>query len=229
MAGRKLEDPRFDTPLYTVPEAARFLGVPAATFASWVDRPSARADERPLVTLIPAAPQYPTIPFVGLVEGMVVAVFRRAGVSMQHIRKALPVVQKEIGLKHALASHRLYTDGAAILYDFARHQDEDKMLAAVVTGQRVFTPIVSKYLQRITYAPDEWAERLVLPITDRPVVEVDPRRAFGRPVFVKGGARMEDVVDRFRAGERLESVAGDFDLEAEDVEDVIRAALPPAA
>jgi uncharacterized protein (DUF433 family) len=40
---------------------------------------------------------------------------------------------------------------------------------------------------------------------------------------------MEDVLDRFRAGEPLASVARDFDLDHQDVEDVIRAALPPAA
>jgi len=160
---------------------------------------------------------------------MVVAAFRRAGVSMQHIRKALPLVEERIGLEHALASRRLYTDGAAILYDFAQRQEEGKVLTAVVTGQRVFTPIVAAYLQRINYARDEWADRLILPITERRLIEVDPRRAFGRPLFVKGGARMEDVVDRFRAGERLHSVAKDFDLATEDVEDVIRASLPQAA
>ncbi len=40
---------------------------------------------------------------------------------------------------------------------------------------------------------------------------------------------MRAVLERFRAGESLESVARDFDLPPNDVEDVIRATLPPAA
>jgi hypothetical protein len=40
---------------------------------------------------------------------------------------------------------------------------------------------------------------------------------------------MEDVLDRFRAGEPLASVAMDFELESQDLENVIRAALPPVA
>ena len=106
--------------------------------------------------------------------------------------------------------------------------DED-LLTVVVTGGRVFTKVILDYLQRITYADDGWADRLVLPITKRPIVECDPRRGFGRPLFISGGAPMDDVLDRFRAGEPISAVANDFDLHPEDVEDVIRASLPHAA
>jgi uncharacterized protein (DUF433 family) len=40
---------------------------------------------------------------------------------------------------------------------------------------------------------------------------------------------MEDVIDRFRAGESLRSVGRDFDLKPQDVEEVIRVSLPAAA
>jgi uncharacterized protein (DUF433 family) len=70
---------------------------------------------------------------------------------------------------------------------------------------------------------------LVLPITEGTVIECDPTRGFGRPLFIVGGAPMDDVLDRFRAGEPLKDVAKDFDLRPEDVEDVIRASLPHAA
>jgi hypothetical protein len=53
---------------------------------------------------------YPTVPFVGLAEGMLQAAFRQAGVSLQHIRRAVAVLEREIGVDHALASKRLYTD-----------------------------------------------------------------------------------------------------------------------
>jgi uncharacterized protein (DUF433 family) len=160
---------------------------------------------------------------------MVAAAFRKAGVSMQHIRRSLPVLQQELGVEHALASGRLYTDGSSVLYDYATRHGDEEILTVVLTGQQIFSDVIRDYLQRITYAQDNWAERMVLPITRRHVVEVDPHRAFGQPVFVRGGVRMEDVLDRFRAGEALASVAGDFELDHQDVEDVIRAALPPAA
>lgn len=226
---------RFQTPLYTVPEAARFLGVPTSTLSTWAHgytrRPPGRRPVKgePILTAVRTPPRHPEIPFVGLVEGMVAAAFREAGVSMQHIRKALTVLEDEIGIEHALASRKLYTDGARILFDYASAEGDDETLTVVLSGQRVFHEIIRGYLERISYAKDNWAARLVLPITVEPVVEVDPKRAFGQPLFIRGGAPMDDVLDRFRAGEPLEEVAKDFDLETGDVEDVIRASLPQAA
>ena len=232
---RAVGDLRFGTPLYTVAEAARFLGVPRSTLATWAHGYTRRSGGRPevyaapLISSVRGASRLPEIPFVGLVEGMVAAAFRKAGVSMQHIRKSLQVLQEEIGIEHALASNRLYTDGSSILYDYASQHGDEEILTVVLTGQRVFADVIRDYLQRITYAPDSWAERVVLPITQRHVLEVDPRRAFGQPVFIRGGARMEDVLSRFRAGESLASLAYDFGLEQQDLEDAIRAALPSAA
>lgn len=226
---------RFEIPLYTVAEAARFLDVPPATFATWAHgyarhptgRPAVKGE--PILSAVKAPSRNPEIPFVGLVEGMVAAAFRRAGVSMQHIRRSLDVLEEEIGVEHALASRKLYTDGASILFDYATSEGDNELLAVVVTGQRVFHEVIRDYLERIAYATDDWAARIVLPITGRQVVECDPMRGFGRPLFIRGGAPMDDVLDRFRAGEPLKDVAKDFDLCPEDVEDVIRASLPHAA
>ena len=228
---------RFDEPLYTVGEAARVLRVPPSTFATWAHGYTRRPpNRRPTVAqaVITAFPNdrrhRPEIPFIGLVEGMVAAAFRAAGVSMQHIRKALPILEGELGIDHALASSGLRTDGAQILYDYAATDPAlDEALTVVVGGQRVVVPVVEDYLTRIEFDDDRWARRLILPGTKRRVLEVDPTRAFGQPVFVRGGARVEDVLDRFRAGEALDAVARDFGVDPADLEDVLRATIPKAA
>ena len=227
---------RFAEPIYTIAEAARFLGVPPSTMATWargyVRHPAGRPVVRgaAVITSEVARPNFPTIPFIGLAEGMVVAAFRQAGVSLQHIRRAVSVLEQEIRLDHALASARLYTDGAVILYDFAEASDEQLAgLTEVASRQRVFAPVIEEYLRRIEYAADGWAARLISPAIKRPVVAVDPARCFGQPMFVHGAVRVEDVIDRWRAGDPLTDVAEDFGVPAEDVEDVLRVALPLAA
>lgn len=228
---------RFDTPLYTAAEAARFLGVPTSTFSTWakgyVRHPSGRpvVIGQPIVTSFKAERGYPSVPFVGLAEAMILAAFRRAGVSLQHIRQAVAIMQREIGLDHALASRRLFTDGAVILYDYAEIQPDADLagLTEVVSRQRVFAPVVEEYLKRIEYGHDGWAARLVSPATTSPLVAVDPERSFGQPIFIHGGVRVEDVLDRWRAGEPLQEVAEDFGVPPEDVEDILRVALPAAA
>lgn len=102
-------------------------------------------------------------------------------------------------------------------------------LTVVVSQQRVFTEVVRNYLDRISYGPDGWAQNLVLPLTPRRLLKVDPHQAFGQPFFVHGAARMEDVLDRFVAGEPLAEVAHDFGVPPDELEDVVRAILRPAA
>jgi uncharacterized protein (DUF433 family) len=233
---RNIDDARFNVPLYTAVEAAHFLGVPSATFGTWAHGyvrtfPGRSVTGDPMLTSFAAGRGAPTIPFVGLAEGMVVAAFRKAGVSMQHLRKAVRVLEQEIGLNHALASRRLYTDGAVVLYDYAERSGDVEVaaLTVVASQQRVFRDVVEEYLTRIEYGPDDWAARLISPATRAQVIVVDPARSFGQPIFVRGAARVEDVIDRWRAGEHLPDVAEDFGVPFEDVEDYLRVALPAAA
>ena len=230
------KDTRFSVPLYTVAEAAQFLGVPSSTLSTWsrgyIRRPPGRTEVRgePIVTSIDAPRSFPAIPFIGLAEGMVLAAFRRAGVSLQHIRKAVAVLDREIGIEHALASRKLYTDGAVILYDYAERKDQELAeLTEVVSQQRVFSPVIAEYLKRVRYDAGGWAVTLVSPATARPVVEIDPTRGFGQPIFIHGASRVEDVIDRWQAGDPLAEVAEDFGVPLEDVEEALRVRLPIAA
>jgi hypothetical protein len=123
----RTDDERFTVALYTLAGAARALGVPTSTFATWALGYTRTPPDRqpvvgePIVTSIRGEDgrRSPIVPFVGLVEGMVLAAIRKRGVPLQRIRPALKVLTESIGLEHALASRVLYTDGAEILYDFA--------------------------------------------------------------------------------------------------------------
>jgi uncharacterized protein (DUF433 family) len=122
-------------------------------------------------------------------------------------------------------------DGAVILYDYAESEQDEQLggLTEVVSHQRVFAPVVTEYLKRIEYGGDGWAARLVSPATVRPLVIADPERSFGQPIFIHGGVRVEDVLDRWRAGDPLAETAEDFGVPVEDVEEILRVAIPAAA
>lgn len=209
-------------PLYTVTEAAANVGVPRSTFDTWVRgyerRPAGRkpVHGRPLLTSVPGGAL--TIPFVGLAEGVVLAAFRETGLPLQRIRPALERLEAEYGLEHVLASEHLYTDGAEILYDYARSQGDKqlRLLTVVRSGQRAFHEVINRYLTRITYEGG-WAARLELPTTEEPTLLVDPRRAFGQPIFIHGGARLTDVRNRIAAGEDERSVADDYGVPLDDI------------
>jgi uncharacterized protein (DUF433 family) len=185
-----------------------YLQTPPATLHQWA-RPT---DGAPLVTMFEPSGRQSTVPFVGFTEALVLGALRKAGVPMQRIRPAVTKLNDEIGIAHALATQRVYTDGAELIFDYAEHSGDEALLTVVRTGQEHLAGVIRDYLQRITYGDDGWAARVRLPAYTHAEVIVDPTVAFGQPLVRHGGARVEDLVDRFKAGHDVEEIAADFDL-----------------
>ena len=241
-----LDSLRFESPLYTVGEAARIVDVPPSTFATWAKGYTKRFASRPAVVGKPIITyratdmaREATIPFVGLAEGMALAAIRRSGVPLQRIRPAILMLERELGIAYALASERLFTDGVELLFDYAERASRTRQdrvaseavreLVVVRSGQRVFVDVVQEYLRKIEYASDGYAQLIRLPAYRAARVVADPRRAFGAPIFESGGARIDDVLQRFWAGESLADLSEEFGVPEAQLEDVLRVASHRAA
>ncbi len=236
-----LDPIRFSLPLYSVVDVAWIVGAPTSTIRTWAKgytrhfRDRASVSGEPVISQVAAAGhREPSIPFVGLAEALVLAAFRKSGVPMQRIRPALLRLQDEIGLDHALASRKLYTDGAEVLVDFgeqATNPDDVcdvRRLVVVRNGQHVFTDVIAAYLQRIDYGEDGYPVLIRVPAYDHAEVVADPTRSFGAPIFERG-ARVADVLERFWAGETLIEIAEEFGVPVDQLEDVVRVASRRAA
>jgi uncharacterized protein (DUF433 family) len=174
-----------------------------------------------ITTAEPVTPRGPTVPFVGLTEAYVLAAFRRAGVPMQRIRPAIRVLEERMGLRQALASERLKTDGAEVLWDYGQVTDDQSEkdavgdLVVVRNGQGVFRAVVADYLRRVTYK-DGWA-RIINVGAGKVNVTVDPWVNGGRPTLQSRGIAADDVLSRIRAGESSKAVAADYGLRLAEV------------
>lgn len=69
-------DPRVSVPLYTIAEAAQYVGLPYSTLQSWVNP---GGDREPLVTSLTRTGYEASIPFIGLAEAFVLQAVRGAG------------------------------------------------------------------------------------------------------------------------------------------------------
>ena len=121
-----------------------------------------------------------------------------------------------------------------MLYDYTeRHPVAEaarvaRRLVVIRSGQCVFE-VIEEYLRGFRYAPDGYVELFRLPAYLQAEVVVDPTRSSGAPIFERGGCRVEDVLQRFQAGESLKELTAEFGVPATHLEDAIRVASKRAA
>jgi len=223
-------DERFTRPLYTVSYAARLVGMSPSTLSTWLKGYERKGPGRPAVvqgpvitSVPPQGPGGATVPFVGLVEATVVQAFRRTQLPMQRVRAALRLLAEQGELDHPLASNRLYSDGAQVLFDSAKKSSDGqlRLLTVVSSGQRVFHEVIQDYLARIHF-DGAWAAELIVPVTERELLRIRPSVASGDPLFVHGGAPLSAVLSRYRAGESVQSLADDYEVPVDEIEEVLR-------
>lgn len=223
---------KFQAPLYTQAEASRFLGLSESTFRNWALGyrhviGGREVTGAPILTAFGGAGHRgPNVPFVGLAEGYALAAIRKAGVPLQRIRPALEQLNTELGLDHALASKKLYTDGVEVLFDYAEKTgggegDAVRELVVVRNSQRVFADVVHGYLRRIEFGADGFASAVPLPGFRKAQLVADVHRSFGQPVFRHGGARLEDAISLFKAERDINVVSEAYGIPRDQLEDVL--------
>ena len=235
--GEVIDDPHYTTPLYHKAEAAHIIAIPAQTFRNWaVGYARKRLDgsqvvSAPIVTTLePARPQ-------GVSVSSSVSPKRtswphsppRPGCQCSASVPPSYGCRTTSASAQALASQRLQTDGAEVLWDFGRQSgdpaDQDMVngLVVVRSGQQVFRPVVRDYLTRVTYEGG-WTRRIQLPQYGSVDVVVDPWLNSGPPTVAERGIRVVDIVNRLNAQKPAKDVADDYDLTVKEVEQIRRAA-----
>lgn len=227
---RRTFDPR-DVPNYTLPEAARWLGLAPNTLRVWLrgqDYRTKSGKRRALPVVHPAGTDPLGLSFWNLVECCVLATIRKQHeVSLQKIRRALTYVGKKLGKRRPLIEQDFSTDGVGL---FVEHYG--RLIDASQQGQVAMREILEAGLTRIERDEAGLAARL-FPWRGDPhelrVVAVDPRIAFGQPVLANTRVPVEVVFDRFRAGDTIAHLAEDYRIEPATIEDLVRKWFGPAA
>lgn len=227
------KDPR-DVPAYSIVEAAGFLRLPPTTLRHWVygqayRTKGGRRRAKPVIQIPAGRP--PTLTFWNLAEAHVLAGIRREhGVSLQSTRKALDYVAKELRHARPLIGQDFLTDGISLFVERLESlADQDAGVRSLVNasahGQLAARQLLEGALARVSRDTNGLIERIYPWIRklDEPWrVEIDPRRAFGRPVVAGTRVPADELAERFAAGDRLEDIARDFRLDPGLVEGVLQ-------
>ena len=218
------------TPAYPFAEAAHYLDLPKSTLRAWClgQRYVSKGEPRcfkPLIRL--DGERHEGLSFLNLVEAHVLTAIRRVhGVSLRKVRKALDYVSKTLEVSRPLADAQFRTNGVDLFVE-----ELGRLVNASKDGQLEMASMLIAHLERVDRDPAGVPIKLY-PFTRRPVggdapapVEIDPRVAFGRPVLKGRGVPTAVLADRFKAGDSLRELAGDYDAAPEEIEEAIRCEL----
>lgn len=217
-----------ERPAYSIPEAAQYVRMNPTTLQSWAvgrDYETAKGNRvwKPLFEI--ADRRNRRLSFLNLVEASVLASVRKQhGIAIPTIRVALDYVREKLNVARPLYDEQFQTNGVDL---FVERFGE--LINASHHGQTTMREMMQAALRRIE------RERLTgIPIRlyaagpderDRSAfVAFDPAIAFGRPVLVTTGAPIANIAERFRAGDSIDALVGDYGVERGAIEEAIRQA-----
>lgn len=206
---------RLQVPNYRVGEAAHYAGVAAQTIAAWQSAGARKG--APLHTRESGA----QLSYLDLIELAVVGKFRKAGISLQHIRRVREYVSEKFGSEYPFATFRFKSDGRELVMDLGEVSNERNggvSLWPTRSGQLSWNAVIDPLLMDFDYE-HQIASRWHVDGRSSPIV-IDPTISFGAPSI--GGIPTWALKDRFVEKEPLEVTADDFGLSIENVEAALR-------
>lgn len=216
-------DPQ-EKPRYSVARAAHYLHIAPSTLRSWVRgrtyiTGSGKEDWPPVIR----ADQLLT--FNNLIEAYVLRALRvDHGVKMSAVREALEYAERRFNIPRLLLSEKLQaTPGNVFLERFG------ELINLGRAGQLANKALLAAVLTRVDRNPSGLPSRLfpagsydveALKLSPK-LVMISPTVSFGRPIVASRGIRTSSIVGRINAGEKLEDIAQDYELERSEIEAAI--------
>lgn len=162
------------------------------------------------------------VSFLTLAEIVVVSAWRKREMKLDRLRRAHDFVKSRFHIEYPFAHVEFKTDGAHMLMQFEQAEPGPKLLAADMSGQEILPGHVVTELERFDFEA-EFAARWFPISKDVPVV-IDPRYAAGKPSIVGRGVTVETLYKHWRAGQEIDFIAEDYELDKKLVELVLQRA-----
>lgn len=194
---------------YTLPDAARLLGLPLPRVRSWVlgrDADEALGHR--------GAGKDRTFDFYTLIELFTIGQLRSHGLSWPTLRRARAELMRRFQTLHPFALEGLLIDGRKLLKELG----DETLLELGSGGQTAFEKVIAPFCQRLDFDSTTKLASKFYPNGPESDVVIDPHHAFGRPVIIGTNVTTEALACLIRGGEKIEDVAEDFRLEPAQVE-----------
>jgi uncharacterized protein (DUF433 family) len=215
--------------MYTYSEVARLAGVYPTTVRRWIHGYGGQSGQMRPVFGSPkkrSDTHIAAVSFLQLAEIVIVSQFRRKHITLERLRRAHLFAHVHFNLEYPFARLSLATDGVRVLHQFEESEPGDSLLV-LESGQLTLPGYVAEAIQTFDFV-DDLAARWFPMGKDVPIV-VDPRYGAGRPTITERRLTIETIHKRWLAGQKIQFIAEDCDLEPALVEDALRYAKKYAA
>ena len=208
-----------DFELYSVPEAARLLGISPAKVTRWLD-----GYQRGGTIYPPVVRRAPTgsdvVTWGEFVELGYLREYRQKAVPLQQLRPVIDRLRSAYRTEFPLAHHKPFVgSGRKLVMEVERETGVDQRLYMVVdTEQLLLSPQAEAFLDKVEFKGD--VARLWRPGGSGSRVVIDPQMAFGIPTI--HGIRTEAITELYQAGEPPTLIARTWSLDETDIHDAIR-------
>lgn len=175
---------------------------------------------KPLLSL--PNPRKPVLAFWNLVEAHILRALRSEhGVSIKAVRDALGYAERHLGIRRLLLRPELRAEGGELLLD--RY---GQLINLSRSGQLAMRKLLEAHLKRVVWDANDFPERLFPFVQDETAyapqrIAIDAFVAFGRPTVLRRGITTGAIAGRIDAGEAVEDVAKDYELEPSEVEEAV--------
>jgi uncharacterized protein (DUF433 family) len=210
-------------PRYPIFEAAILAGTTAQTLRRWVvgtKRAPGRAAQSALIRIDGGLREPIHLSFFNVVEAGFLAAYRKLDVPMQRVRKALDYAETRLDMERPLLGEQFRVAGKDLFREFTERSGETQLLNVSRSGQIEWPEAVAAYFRAIEY--DRHGPVLMWLLSERRMVGINPRIAFGEPAIVRRAIATRVVFERFEAGEEPEEIAEDLGLETAEVSEAVR-------
>lgn len=196
---------------YSLSDAARLSGITSEKISRWVHGKSVKGGAL-WTPLVPKLDNVNGIGFKDLIQIRFVNAFREAGVSLQHIRKALEKAVDIISSTHPFINRKFRTDGHRIYLEIAKDENDEHLLE-LLEKQHVFKKILEPTFKDLEFDASGDAN-LWWPETGKNKVVLDPKRRFGKPILDEYNITTQAIYEVYLGKkESVKSVANWYDIE----------------
>lgn len=223
----KWDNSIYNTPAYSVTDAARYLRIPVVTLRSWLKGRSyvTKTGQQAFEPLIQRPdPGLPQLSFTNLVEAHVLRIIRETHqVKLDKVRRALDYMSQQFDTVHPLVMKRFQTDGVDLFVD-----EMDRLVNVSRSGQLAMRETLKHLLTRVEWNVEGIANRFfpVIELVPEPgndkIIFLDPSIRFGKPIIAGKGVPTAAIASLYEAGDDISDIAEEFDCTSEQVKAAIR-------